>query len=149
MKPTRSRMKSAVKAHALDWITLALAATAVTLFIFALARAAAAAPGRYNADEYDSGPVRIEIAESRLERRLGEVAGEFGYYIESLERAFERDLESLEREVAEAFEGYESGGTRRDFDRKLKSLDVQLSQLAKRIDKMATTAPLPRGGHRF
>jgi uncharacterized protein (UPF0335 family) len=142
-------MKSAVKAHALDWITLALAATAVTLFIFALARAAAAAPGRYNADEYDSGSARIEMAETRLEQRLGEVAGEFGYYIESLERVFERDLASLEREVSEVFEDYESGGTRRDFDRKLKSLDVQLSQLAKRIDRMATTALLPRAGRPF
>ena len=40
MKAATSRIKSAVRTHALDWITAALAATAVALFIFALARAA-------------------------------------------------------------------------------------------------------------
>jgi hypothetical protein len=144
MKPAASRMKAAVKAHALDWITAVLAATAVALFIFALARAASAAPAGDGIDTDESVCSRIERAETRLDRRLGEIAGEFGYYIEDLERVFERELESLEKEVFEVVEGYESGGTRRDFDHKLKSLEVRLDQLAKRIDKMATAAVLSR-----
>jgi hypothetical protein len=104
MKPETSRIKSAVKAHALDWITALLAATAVALFIFALARAASAAPASDGIDSDESVRARIERAETRLDRRLREITSEFGYYIEDLERALECELESLENEVFEVFE---------------------------------------------
>lgn len=144
MKPVASRVRTAVKAHALDWITAALAATAVALFVLAMARAAGADTSANDASK--TGPAAAEIVDAKLqiERRLHQVAGDFGYYVESLERVFERDMQDLEKEVAVLIEDYELQGDRRDFDRRFKSLEVRLDQLAKRIDRLGTTMPLPR-----
>jgi len=147
VKPVASRMRSAVKTHALDWITAALAATAVALFLLAMAKAAGAASEQ--SMEPSARPdgerwVEAQSAKLELERRLHQVSGDFGYYVESLERVFERDLASVEREVGAVIQDYEAGGSRRDFDRKLNALQVRLDQLSKRIDKMGTSMPLPR-----
>ena len=76
MKPVTSRMKLAVRTHGLDWITSALAATAVALFILAMARAAGAAHeesanggGEYNADRCG----QMEAAQTQFVRRLDQV----------------------------------------------------------------------------
>jgi hypothetical protein len=143
MKRVRSRVGTAVRTYALDWFTAALAATAVALFILALARAAGAEHG---SDVSDTGAAsRLDSVEVRLERRMGEVAGDFGLYLENLERTFYRDIRSLENEVGVMLKDYDgSGQGRREFDRRLKALDVRLDQLSKRVGRLRTTMPVPR-----
>lgn len=157
MKPVASRMRSAVRTHALNCVTAALAATAIVLFLVALARAAGAGQSEYVIEAHVQGPhaegadraVEIHVAERQIARRLSQVAGDFGHYIESLQRVFERDLERLETDVTELIDDYEAGAGRQEFGRRLKSLDVRLDLLAKRIDRLGTTMPVERAARPY
>jgi predicted RNase H-like nuclease (RuvC/YqgF family) len=133
-------VKTLVKAHALDWITAALAATAVALFILAMARAAGAASSNQamRIGDYESERrTRAEAVGADFERALRKVVADLDYTVESFERVFEHDLERLERGVDAAFDDYERDGDRRAFDRRVKDLEVRLAQVGKRIDKLA------------
>ncbi len=149
---TATRFRASVRAHGLDWITAALAATAVALFILAIARAAGAAQGTqefYSAAHDAERATRVASAQSDFDRRSRKVVADVDYYIDSLERVFARDLGALERELDEVSADYDRDGDARNFDRRVKALQVRMEQLSKRVGQMASAMSLPRSARAY